>query len=64
MTWLLCEKVCTCITLILTNGSMPFFCLIETSWKFGMLAFAFLGLLIGAMLLVMGMMANRLVTHE
>ncbi|XP_048039666.1 solute carrier family 51 subunit beta [Megalobrama amblycephala] len=30
-----------------------------TSWKFGMLAFAFLGLLIGAMLLVMGMMANR-----
>lgn len=31
----------------------------STSWKFGMLAFAFLGLLIGAMLLVMGMMANR-----
>ncbi|XP_016403881.1 uncharacterized protein LOC107737002 isoform X2 [Sinocyclocheilus rhinocerous] len=30
-----------------------------TSWKFGMLAFAFLGLLIGAMLLVMGMMTNR-----
>ncbi|XP_067301266.1 solute carrier family 51 subunit beta [Pseudorasbora parva] len=30
-----------------------------TSWKFGMLAFAFLGLLIGAVLLVMGMMANR-----
>ncbi|XP_016307743.1 uncharacterized protein LOC107662290 isoform X1 [Sinocyclocheilus anshuiensis] len=30
-----------------------------TTWKFGMLAFAFLGLLIGAMLMVMGMMANR-----
>ncbi|KAG1959528.1 solute carrier family 51 subunit beta [Pimephales promelas] len=30
-----------------------------TSWKFGMMGFAFLGLLIGAMLLVMGMMANR-----
>ncbi|XP_056317019.1 solute carrier family 51 subunit beta [Danio aesculapii] len=30
-----------------------------TPWKFGMLAFAFLGLLIGAMLIVMGMMANR-----
>ncbi|XP_059383098.1 uncharacterized protein LOC132117804 [Carassius carassius] len=30
-----------------------------TSWKFGMLAFASLGILIGAMLLVMGMMANR-----
>ncbi|XP_043101286.1 solute carrier family 51 subunit beta [Puntigrus tetrazona] len=31
----------------------------QTSWKFGMLAFAFLGLLMGAMLLVIGMMANR-----
>lgn len=30
-----------------------------TPWKFGMLAFAFLGLLIGAMLIVMGMMGNR-----
>ncbi len=63
MTWmLLCDKVCTCIPLILKNGSMPFFCLTETSWKFGMLAFAFVGLLIGAMLLVMGVMATRLVT--
>ncbi|XP_073692530.1 uncharacterized protein [Garra rufa] len=30
-----------------------------TSWKFGVLAFAFLGLLIGAVLFVMGIMANR-----
>ncbi|KAI2662935.1 hypothetical protein ROHU_017812 [Labeo rohita] len=30
-----------------------------TPWKFGMLAFAFLGLLIGAVLCVMGVMANR-----
>ncbi|KAI7814418.1 solute carrier family 51 subunit beta [Triplophysa rosa] len=31
----------------------------RTSWTFAMLGFAFLGLLIGCMLLVMGMMGNR-----
>lgn len=59
--WLKCTLECFCFTLILTDCPMPFSCLTATSWTFGMLAFAFLGLLIGAMLLVMGMMANRLV---